>query len=207
MLYRTTTITAPTSLPITVDELRLQARVGFPGESDPFDGAEDGFLERLIEAAVDELDFPRGSLGRSLMPRTARLLVDSTPSETILLPGPPVTEILEVKYYDTNGDEQEITADDYRVDLADTGWPARIWRDTEWPEMQSRPGRMWIDYQAGYADAASIPAVIRHSLMVMAATKYRDREGSVVGTILAEHQHFKRALDNWTVRCAAEVSS
>ena len=207
MLYRVMTETAPSGLPVSVAELQLHARTLFPGEPDVFDGAEDSLLQLYIEAATNELDFPSGYLGRSLLPRTIRVLIDSTPNHTILLPGPPVTEISEVKYYDDDGIEQEILPADYLTDLNDTGWPARIWPvDDAWPSMEDRPGRMWIDYISGYSTAADIPAVIRHALLVMAATKYRDRESGVVATIIAEHEHIKRALDNWRVHCAWEIS-
>ena len=207
MIYRVALETAPGTLPVTVSELKLQARTLYPGESDPFAGAEDPLLERLIDASVQELDSPRGYLGRSLMPRTLRIIIDSVPNSEILLPGPPVSSVESVQYYKPDGTVGTIAATDYKTDLSDTGWPAKIWHKTQWPETEDRPGRLWISYKAGYTNAAAVPSIIKQAILVAAATKYRDRESSVVGTIIAEHPHIMRALNNWRVFCAHEVQS
>lgn len=202
MLYRVATISPPDDRPISVDEMKIHARLMFPGENDPFGGAEDDLIGGYIDAAVDELDFPMGHLGRSLMPRTVRLIIDSYPSEIITIPGPPVQSIESVDYIDKSGGTQTILPDDYDTDLADTGWPAAIWHKDKWPQMDDVPGRMTIEYIAGYDVPSLIPSVIRNAILVMAASKYRDRESSIVGTTISNHEHIARSLDNYRVKNA-----
>ncbi len=200
MLFRVYSTVRPTDPLVTLDELRLQARVLFPGEDDPFEGAEDGLLQMLIDSAIDELDAPNGELGRSFMTREYRLLIDSIPETRIMIPHPPIVSIDEIKYIDASGDEQEIALADIHSDIASPDVFGSIWHSNHWPSMDDRPGRMWIDYTAGYDNAANVPAVIRHAVLVKAATKYKDRESTVVGTSIATHEHIARMLDNYKIR-------
>lgn len=197
MLYRVVITSQPTVELVTKNELRLQARTLFPGEDDPFEGAEDDLLDTILQSAVDELDAPVGHLGRSLMQRECRLLVDSHPEKEILIPHPPIISIDEIKYIDTNEAEQTIDLSDVNIDITDPNDAGRLWHKSAWPSMSNRPGRMWVDYTAGYATAAEVPAVIRHAILIKAATYYRDRESTIVGTITAQHEHISRMLDNY----------
>lgn len=205
--WRLSVLVPPASLPVTIAELQDQARLLFPGEPDPCDGAEDALLTRYIATATDELDSAFGWLGRSLIPRTLRLTLDEPPPKVVELPGVPVTSVEQIAYTDPAGVDQvilkaDLAANGFRLDLDDTGNPALIWvtNGFAWPETIDDPAKFRIDYIAGYADAAAIPDILKHWILVKAATKYRDREDSVIGTIVAQLQHVERLMDNFRVR-------
>lgn len=205
--WRLSVLTAPLALPVTIAELQDQARILFPGEDDPCGGAEDDLLLRMLEAALAEIDSPFGWLGRSLITRQLRLTLDMTPPTVVRLPAPPVTSVDQVSFTDEAGVDVVILPGAFdtfgiKTDLADTGHPALLWidQDFSWPSMREQPARLRIDYTAGYADADAVPSIIKHWILVKAAEKYRDREGSVIGTIVAILEHVERLLDNQRVR-------
>lgn len=192
-------VTAPAELPVTVDELKVQARTLFPGESDPFAGAEDTLLTRLIGAATDELDGPTGWLGRSLVTQTLRLSLDKPPPRLIRLPYPPVSAIVSITYYDTDDVLQTVDAADYQSDL--DAEPALVWptSDKKWPSSRNTPGRFRVDYTAGYGAAGDVPDIIRQAILIAAATLYRDRELTALDAI-HRNEYLYRQLENWRRR-------
>lgn len=198
-------MTPPATPVATVAELQRQARILFPGEADPFGGAEDDDLDRMIAAATQQIDSPEGWLGRSLITRTLRLSLDRPPPKVVRLPAPPVASITQVAYTDTDGVDQVVLAVDmategYKFDLEDAGSAALLWND-DWPATEDRPGRIRIDYVAGYGAAADdVPDIVKHYILMRAAELYRDREASVVGTIHTKLEHVERSLDNYRVR-------
>lgn len=202
--WRLSVVTPAASPPVTVSELKQHARLHFPGEADPYGGEEDDALLQLINAALQEIDSPEGWLGRAIMPKTLRLTLCVPPPTVVRLPGIPVASITSIVYYDTAEEEQTVltaglAAAGFKYDLDDTGEPALLWNES-WPATYDRPDRIKINYVAGYADEASVPALIKQWVLIRAATLYRDREGSVIGTIIAQLEHVQRALDNLRVR-------
>ena len=203
--WRLSVATPPVAPVATVAELQRQARILFPGEADPFSGAEDDDLDRMIAAATQLIDSPEGWLGRSLITRTLRLSLDRSPPRIVRLPSPPVASITQVAYTDPDGVDVVVLSGDlategYRFDRSDTGQAALIWND-DWPDTEDRPARIRIDYVAGYGLASDdIPDVAKHYILMRAAELYRDREASVVGTIHTKLEHVERALDGFRVR-------
>jgi hypothetical protein len=126
----------------------------------------------------------------------------------IELPGPPVTEVKTIK---TRGGDDSITTI-YDADVpTDTiglktdydAEPALIWPDDSigWPsDIKTGPDSMQIEYLAGYADAASLPRLIRSWLLVRIGELYRDRERSLLNTQSTRLSHIDRMLDNLRIR-------
>lgn len=204
--WRLSVSEAPETDLATVKELQTQARILFPGETDPFGGAEDDLLRMYIQAASQEVDAPLGWLGRSLITRTLRLSLDRPPPTVVRLPGIPVQSITQVAYTDPDGVEvivleAAMEAAGYRSDLGDTGLPALLWNsDPGWPTTEDRPGSIRIDYVAGYGTSEKdVPAAIRRYILALAAEMYRDREASSMAPV-ATLQHVERSLDNYRVR-------
>ena len=190
---RVSVVTAPVGSVVGLSDLKLHLRIDH--------SSEDVLIAGLERAAVNEIDAPRGWLGRSLIERTLRLAFDETPSRVVHLPGPPVTEIESVEYRDRDTGEMEtVDAESYRADLEDNGRKALLYADDRWPSAKRGPDAFRVTYRAGYKNGQSVPDVIRQYLMIRVADLYRDREGSVVGTILAQHPHIDNMLEAWRVR-------
>ena len=196
---RLSVLDPPADLVVSVDEVKEQARLMLPNETDPFAGAENSLIERQIRSAIDELDAPQGWLGRSLVTRELRLLLDFQPARILRIPCPPVQTVDAAQYRDHDGVWQDINLNDFLFDLdADEAymWPKP---GETWPVAARMPGRFRIDYTAGYGDPDDVPQVIRDALLIMAATKYRDRESVIIGTIATELQHIRNQLAGWRV--------
>ena len=201
-IARISVVTAATALPLVVaTEVRTHLRIGH--------SAEDDALTQKLNSAIGELAAPIGWLGRSIMPQTLRLTLDGPPPRVIYLPGPPVTKIETIK---TRGDDDTLTTiyDDgtsvdtigLKTDL--TAEPALIWPDDDigWPsDIKQGPDSMRIDYDAGYADAASVPSEIKEWLLLRVGELYRDREASMLGIAGNPLHHAQYMLSNLRVRC------
>jgi uncharacterized phiE125 gp8 family phage protein len=191
----------PAELVVSVDEVKAQARLMLPGETDPFNGAEDALIERIIRSSIDELSAPQGWLGRSLVTQELLLSLDFQPNYALRIPCPPIQSVDGAAYLDHEGATQPIDLDDFMFDLdADEAymWPRP---GKSWPVAATMPGRIKIWFTAGYGvSPEDVPEVIRDALLIMAATKYRDREGTVIGTITSELIHVKNQLASWRVK-------
>ena len=189
---RVSVVTPATTDILTAAEAKAHLRVET--------SSDDALITELIKAATEELDPPRGWLGRSLITRTLRLTLDAFPPDVLYLPGPPVTSVSSVKYRDTNDVIQTLDVSLYLTDLI--AEPALLWiGDDGWPDaIMGGPDTVRIDYVAGYANAAAIPHAIRQWLLIRIGDLYRDREGTVLNATPAIVGHVDHMLDNWRIR-------
>jgi uncharacterized phiE125 gp8 family phage protein len=170
-------VTPPTPV-VTLDEAKAHLRVDHDDE--------DGLISGLVAAAQDEIDGPRGWLGRAVGPQTLELQLarfSAWPRLAVRLPCPPVREIVSVKHLDAGGAEQEIASTNWML-VGDELWAAPSYA---WPSaLALRPDAVRIRYQAGWADAASVPAPIKAALLMRVGQLYRAREGDEAPSPLAE---------------------
>lgn len=146
------TITPPDAEPVSVDDVKLSARV----DAETFD---DQLALLLIPAIRAEAEH---RLGRRLITQTVELVLDAFPSGEIDLRLPSVQSVTSIKYLDTAGVEQTIINTDYSLDTAAS--PGRVLLDTDaaWPATQDVPNAVRVRYVVGYGDDdASVPANIR----------------------------------------------
>lgn len=196
---RLSVVTAATGEVVSLADAKLHLRVD---HSD-----EDAYIQGLVTAAAAEVDSPRGWLGRSLLTKTLRLTLDVPPPHTVYLPGVPVQSVSSVEYRDRDGTLQAVTASDYETDLTAEPallWPARageLCRES-WPHDMDwhGPDVFRVEYVAGYGTEADIPQIIKQWILTRVGDMYRDREGTIIGTIQAQLTHVERALDNMRVR-------
>lgn len=157
----------PTSEPVTLDEAKAHLRV-----DNPF---EDTLIASLILAA--RLHVER-SLDTVLISQNWSLYLDGWPqAETVTLPLSPVQVVTAVRLYDANDGSQLLSPDLYTVDTLSK--PARLRRKGGggWP----MPGRalngIEIAMTLGYGDdPASVPAALRHAILLLVAHWYEVRE-------------------------------
>jgi len=176
-------ITAPVSEPLTLAEAKAHLRAV---ETDD----EDAYITALIVAARQGAE----RFGRSLMPQTLELALDAfTP--VIKLPRPPLISITSVKYLDESGVLQTMDADDYLLNTHDEPAQLQPAYGTSWPATRSQSNAVLIRYQAGYANAASVPQEIKAWMLLRIGSLYENREGASHGAQVTQMPGLDRLMD------------
>jgi uncharacterized phiE125 gp8 family phage protein len=162
-------VTAASAKPISVDEAKLFIRV---------DGnEEDSLIDLLTSMAVERFQL---TTGVQLISATLRQTFSSFPF-FIQIDKKPITAINSVEYRDENGDWQTFSADNY---IVSSDFKLITVKSTvTLPDLyEDEPRPLRITYVAGYGTTAeSVPADIRHLILVMCATAYMQRESIYLG--------------------------
>lgn len=96
----------------------------------------------------------------------------------------PITQLLSVKYFDKQGDEQTVEVTDIISDLDSR--PARlVHKSGAWPNCDQRPGGIKIKFEAGHETEASLPPMIKWAILTTVAHMFEHREEVVDGTNMA----------------------
>ena len=162
-------VTAPATLPITLDEVKAQLRITHD--------AEDTFLNGLIAAAVDYVD-GHGLLGRAMITQTWAQYVSQSPGWVRLEMGPFIA-LVSVEYYDDAGVLQTATVGDFEAWLQDDFVICKPKENREWPTADTRQDAIKITYTAGFGTAADVPASLKHALLLLVSHWYQNREASI----------------------------
>ena len=162
-------ITAPTSEPVTLDEVKAQSVIDID--------ADDTLLGVLISAAREDGE---NRTRRSWTPKTLEVVLDEFPSGKIELPLGPVTEITSVKYIDTDGVEQTLDTAEYDSDMDALVAYVQPVDGGTWPDTKVVPAAVRVRYEAGW-EQADVPVSIKQWLMVRVASLYAQRENHIVG--------------------------
>lgn len=163
-------------LPVGIDLVREHIQL--------YDTLDDGLLKGAtgfngyLLAATAEVE-RRGQV--SLISQKRRLVLgdftSSISGKSYSLGFGPVVSIIEIKYLDDSGVEQTLDPSTYR--LTKTG---AIVFNSSVPSVYSGPDTLWIDYSAGYGNAAAnVPAEWQHCVMACASHKYNYRDGAAGG--------------------------
>lgn len=163
-------ITAPTTTPISLVEVKRHLKIDSASENDN--------LTLYIQAVTANLDGRDGWLGRALTEQTWELRLDCF-SECIKLPLPPLSSITSVKYTDTNGTTQTVSASDYRT--IGGGFGPKILTtayNVSWPTPRADHEAVQIRYVCGYGatGAESLPAAIKAAMLLMVGGLFEGRE-------------------------------
>lgn len=179
------TITKPTGEPITLSEAKIQLRV----DHDDEDGE---ILRKLAGArvAVEKIH------GRAYITRTLALNLDEFPSKNsglILLPRPPASEIVSIKYWDPDGAEQTMDAADYEFDPYSEPARLRPAYGSSWPATETRFAAIEIQWKAGFGDdPTDVPEDFREAIKIALSDLYENRESIVLGL----NVNSTRAIEN-----------
>ena len=186
---------APGVEPLTRDEAKSHLRV------DADYTVDDALIDMLIGAARIAAET---QTARSLISQGWRLVLDrfpgsvdmwlpdvfQLPGNAILLERGPLLAVSSITYTDMGGVQQTLTSGtDYVVDAS--GPIPRITPPFGriWPIPLPQIGAVRVDYTAGYGTtAASVPAGIRHWMLLRVASLYEHREEAAVmqrGTVNA----------------------
>jgi uncharacterized phiE125 gp8 family phage protein len=144
-------ITPPASSPIAPDDVIAHLRLP--------DGQNTTTLQAMIDAAVD---YAQGRMEICLMPQDIQATFYDC--EPLILPRGPLMQIYEVQ------DRNETIITDY--DLKNIGNDTQIVPNVPFNYPAS------ITFQAGYADAETVPASIKLALLAHVGTMYEAREST-----------------------------
>lgn len=184
-------VTDATVEPITLAQAKLWTRVDT--------GDEDSLFESLCIPAARQ-DAER-RMNRTILPTTWRRHDDAFPSgPCIRLHYPLLISVAHVKYYDPDGVLQTLSPSSYTPDT--TSEPARLCLapGASWPATQAgRANAVEIEYQAGWPDAAAVPATIKQWIALFAATLFNNRELLAQGVIVSDIKFADGLLDGYKV--------
>ena len=167
-------ITAPTQLPVTLDELKRHLRI--------FHGDENDTLLSNLEAAVAYLDGYKGVLGSCIMSQVWELAYDAFPCGPIKIPLGPLISVDSVTYDDQNGAPNTVSSIDYYVDTYNWGgWVVPV-STFSWPTTLDAINVVRIRFTAGYATQALVPASLKQAIKLLAGHWNEHRESSIVAS-------------------------
>lgn len=193
-----TLVTPAAVLPVSVSEVSGHCRLDAPN------AADQTLVESYIRAAAAWAFGFSGWTGRCLTDETFDQTFDCwalTRRGKILSELPlvraTVRSVASVKYIDTNGAEQTLAADQYRL----------IWRHDQgvivpaynitWPTLRDQEASVTVRYVAGYGAAASdIPQDLRTGLMQLSAWLWENRTMAVPEMFTAAFGKFQV---NWSI--------
>lgn len=165
-------ITGPTVEPVTLAEVKANLRI------DADITADDALLTSLIPAARQQAEH---RTGRRFGVQTWLRAYDAFPSWSSMLPDPPVSEIVNIKYDDIAGTEQTLDPADYR--LRPHSEPAVVLPIKSWPATLAEPGAVRITYRCGLDATDARWASLRAWMLLAIGTWYHNREaGGAVQT-------------------------
>lgn len=188
-------VTPASELPLDIAAVKTRLQ-GFEAA----DGEDDANLLRIMRAVVGHLDGERGILGgRSLLATTWREKFERWPCNVPIsgklgaleLAMSPIRSISSLKYYDADGIEQTMSADDY--ELGEIGNGIGVVRALDaWPGLD--PRRMFpitVEYVAGFAEdqaefndeTNTVCAPLVEALMLHVGSQFEHRDALGPGSL------------------------
>lgn len=165
-------VSAPDALPITLDEAKAHCRISGDDEND--------LVAAAIEAATSHLDGYSGVLGRCLMPQVWQQEFDRFQDFPLCLG--PVLALESIEYSDKAGAVQSVDLQSVRIARPILSDVVTLRGGASWPDDPDlSAGPVVVSWRAGYADAAAIPAALKHAIKLLVGHFYENREGVTVG--------------------------
>lgn len=156
---------------------------------------EDTLLTSLIASATAECE---AYSGLSFITRTRTVKLTSFYGKDVILPYGPVTTLTSVAYLDENDASQEVDSGDYTLDTASGLSKVRV--TDSWPHTNLVLNNVTVTYVAGYADAASVPELIKTAVKQRIAVDFEKR-----GDTDDRSDAWMRTLDSVKVYWNAEI--
>jgi uncharacterized phiE125 gp8 family phage protein len=153
-------VITPASDVLTLAQLRLHLRL----ISDPH--PEDALLLANLAAAVQYCEH---YTGRSIGEQTLELALDAFPSGPIELKQGPAISIESIKYLDSAGIEQTLSASAYTLD--DYGLQHWAIAAGEWPDTGGYANAVKVRYVAG-----NLPPAVQSALLLTVSDLYENRD-------------------------------
>jgi uncharacterized phiE125 gp8 family phage protein len=156
-------ITPPTAEPVSAADLAAHLKLNTGT-------AEYAELSGFITSARELFE---KHTGRAVLPTKFRQSLAELCGPVELLRAD-VSGVTAFTYFDADGDEQELEG--YELDAA--GVPAVVYMpDEDYPATSATKRRVaWVEFVAGWADVAAVPATVKTAIKLMAGHWYRHRE-------------------------------
>lgn len=169
-------VSAPASLPVSLAEAKEQLRVDT--------SADDDFIQRLVEAATEQLDGD-GELGRAMINQSWAEWSGPSPEAVKLTMGP-FQSLTSVEYYDTDGTLQTATLSDFETRKDGDFVTCRPKTGFSWPATQDRDDAIKITYVAGFgATSADVPQPLRHAVLML-VTHFEQNRSAIADRAMFE---------------------
>lgn len=164
--YKVTT--EPTSEPVTLEEFRDALRIG----SCDFDAE----LRELLKECRQTVELESY---RKLITQTVTMYLDEFPdSDEIEFRLAPVSAVVSVKYYDTNGTQQTYTSSGYWTNLIETPPEICLKNGYTWPTTElDRPNAVEVALTCGYGAASAVPAAAKLAIKELGKLRWHGCEG------------------------------
>lgn len=165
--------TAAAEAPVTVAEVKLNARVAH--------AVEDDLIQQWINAAAKMAGEYQH---RSYVNEVYRVIFDKYPPSCFDLPVAPLVSVDSVKYYDTDDNELTFSAGNYFIDNISEVGRFSLNDDAVWPNTTLRPiNAVIVEFTAGYGvDATTVPDSVKNAIYLYCTYMYENRDAEA-GTI------------------------
>ena len=177
----------PAVEPVALTDAKAHCRVD--------SSADDAYILSLIAAAREYVE---ERLDVTLITTTWEARYDAFPLWELVLPRPPMQPAtVTVTYRDLGGASQVVTsaASAFQVDSFAT--PGRIYPNYQgvWPPVRGDENSIVVRWSAGYgASGASVPATIRHGILLLVGHWYANREPVTSGNAVQVPLTFETLL-------------
>lgn len=166
--------TPPEAEPVTLPDAK--AHLKMDGIND-----DDSLITNIITAAREWVE---AQTQRQLITATLEYRLERFPSQ-IVLPNPPLQQVMFVRYTDTAGVQQIM--DDHLYQVVSAREPAVIVpvHGMTWPACRRQPESVQVSYKAGYGNSgAQVKAALRQAILLMIGHMYEYRQPVLSGTIV-----------------------
>jgi uncharacterized phiE125 gp8 family phage protein len=141
---------------------------------------EDGDIARRIRSATEQAE---NYLHRGLLTQSWTYAQDEFTDEMWLPRAAPLQSVTSVKYYDTSGVQQTLSASTYHVDTFSEPGRILLAPNQVWPSVQAgRALAVEVLYVVGWTSADNIPADILEAIYLRVGTRHAFREDVIAGS-------------------------
>jgi uncharacterized phiE125 gp8 family phage protein len=164
-------VTPSDAYPVTVTQAKEHLKITVEDEN--------SLIESYLNAAIRRCEDYRQS---NIMSAEYELMARAWPyCGWVNLQKSPVSAINSVKYYDEDNNLQTVSPSSYR--LQDYRVPARLEFDSSFsqPDLHDREFPIIVNFQAGYLAASSVPATLKHAILLEMGTLHEIRQSETIG--------------------------
>lgn len=163
---------------------------------DADDSSQDEVIDDAIAAARGLVEHETKT---AVITQSWRLTLNEFPdcSRPILLGRPPIQSITSVSYVDADGATQTLSPSSYVFDPSQLGM-IRLAYNASWPSTRCQPMAVTIDFISG-AEVEDVPKPLIAAMKLLIGDLYENREGQIIGTIVADNPTVARLLAPYTV--------